>query len=59
LARSSILLLTAANPPGERQLSIAFSSTELSLVLAGGLLLLIGQALGAGASAADENRAFV
>lgn len=53
------LLLTLANPPGERQLSVGLSSSDIGLVLAGGLLVVIGWIMGEAARIAEENRGFV
>lgn len=54
-----ILVLTLRNPPGERALSIAFSSQDFGLALAGGLMLVIGWVMREAVAAAEENRSFV
>lgn len=54
-----ILVVTWDEAPGSRQLSVAVSAEAVGLVLAGGLMALIGAALGRGAEAARENAGFV
>ncbi len=54
-----ILVLSSANPPGERVLSIQISGHEVGLIVFGGLLLAIGHVLTEAAAAAAENREFV
>lgn len=54
-----IALLTADNPPGARQLTFALSSENLWLLLAGGLLVVIGWAMTEAVLAAEENRGFI
>ncbi|MEM7723368.1 MAG: hypothetical protein AAF376_13470 [Pseudomonadota bacterium] len=55
----SVLALTFANPEGARSLSVAFSSNDLFLAFAGGLLTVIGWAMVDAARIADENASFV
>ena len=54
-----ILVLTSANPVGQRALSVNFGSNDLALLLTGGLVLLIGWVMGEAVAAAEENRGFV
>ena len=54
----SVLLSWAAGP-GQRQISIGFSSDMLGFALVSGLLIVIGWALGIAADTAAENRSFV
>ncbi|WP_092783421.1 hypothetical protein [Jannaschia pohangensis] len=53
------VLLTWANPPGQRQLAVGISNTEIWFLLTGGLLMVVGWALVEAARQADENRGFV
>ncbi|MEM6276386.1 MAG: hypothetical protein AAF714_05510 [Pseudomonadota bacterium] len=53
------VLLTLANAPGMRQLSISLGSTDLALLIAAGLLICTGRALAHGAAAMAENRGFI
>ena len=53
------VLLTLANEAGQRQLSVSLGSAEVTLIIAGGLLICTGRALGHGAAAVDENRGFI
>ena len=48
-----------SNPVGERHLAITFGSHEISLVIAGALVIVLGWTLEEAASIADENRQFV
>ena len=54
-----VLARTATNPPGSRTLAIALSSADLFLVLAAGLLIVIGWVLGSAADLAEENAGFI
>lgn len=54
-----VLVLTADNPPGGRQLSIALTGETLWLAMAAGLLVVIGRAMAEAARIAEENRGFV
>lgn len=56
---AQIVLLSLANPPGERVLAVSLQGADLGLVLAGGLLVTIGWAMGDAVRAAEENRSFV
>lgn len=53
------VLLTSANPVGQRAVSLALSSNDASLLLLAGLLTVIGRALREAAAVAAENKAFV
>ena len=55
----SVLILTLANPSGQRSLSIGFSSQDVFLMISAGLLVAIGWAMSEAARLADENRSFV
>ncbi|SIO15331.1 DUF2975 domain-containing protein [Vannielia litorea] len=54
-----VLLASLANPPGERVLSLSLGTADLGQVLAGGLMVVIGWAMGEAALVAEENRGFV
>jgi amino acid transporter len=54
-----ILILTAANPPGQRQLVVAISDDTLWLMLAGALFVAIGWVMREAARVAEENEGFV
>lgn len=54
-----VLVLTAANPPGTRQVAIALNSDSLLLAMAGAVLVVIGWVMAEAAAAAEENAAFV
>ncbi|MXQ09418.1 hypothetical protein GQ651_16345 [Alphaproteobacteria bacterium GH1-50] len=54
-----ILILTSANPPGERMLALGIGSSDVGLLLAAGLLTVIGWAMADAAWVAEENRGFV
>lgn len=56
---ADVLILTWANPPGDRVFVVDLADADLALVLGGGLLLLIGRAMTQAAAALDENRGFV
>lgn len=53
------VLLTYDNAPGARQLSLALGSDTYMLLLAGGLLIVIGWIMGEAARLADENRQII
>jgi len=55
----TILVLTLSAPPGERMLSIGIGDEDVWLLLAGGLMAVIGWAMAEAAAAAQENREFV
>ena len=60
LARTvKVLVLTAGNPPGERYLAIGVSGTDLALITAGVLFLVIGWVMAEAGRVADENSQFV
>ncbi|MBM7067072.1 DUF2975 domain-containing protein [Actibacterium sp. 188UL27-1] len=54
-----ILILTALNASGERTLSIGIEDSDLALVLAGTVVILVGWVMGQAAEMADENRSFI
>ncbi|MEO0929128.1 MAG: hypothetical protein AAFY14_00560 [Pseudomonadota bacterium] len=54
-----MVLLTMANPPGERSLTIGLNSEMLFFALSGGLIIIIGWAMREASAAAAENRSFV
>lgn len=53
------VILSMANPVGERTLSVSLSSTSVGFALTAGLLIVIGWAMREAAAAVDENRTFV
>lgn len=53
------VLLSLANPPGQRALSIGITSDMVFFGIAGGLIIVIGWAMCAASDVAAENRAFV
>ncbi|MEJ6404109.1 hypothetical protein [Yoonia sp. 2307UL14-13] len=53
------VLLTFANPPGQRILAIGVNNEMIFFALSGGLIIVIGWAMGEAADAAAENRSFV
>ena len=53
------VLLSWANPPGQRQISLALSSEMLGYALVSGLLIVIGWAMAQATEIEAENRAFV
>ena len=54
-----MVLLTMANPPGERSVAIGLNSEMIFFALSGGLIIVIGWAMREASAAAAENRAFV
>ena len=56
---ASTMLLTLGNPVGERQISIGVSSAQLTAIVGGAMLLLVGVAMQEASKQADENRSFV
>jgi len=54
-----LLVLTAANAPGERSVAISVSSGDVGFALAGGLMIVIGATMAEAARIADEHRAIV
>ena len=53
------ILVTITNPEGQRSLAISFGSEEIILIVLGGLLLVIGQAMAEAARIDAENRSFI
>ena len=53
------VLLTLANPPGQRSLAIGLDSEMIFFILSGGLIIVIGWAMREASAAAAENRAIV
>ncbi len=53
------VLVTITNPVGERSLAITIGSEEVILIVLGGLLLVIGQAMAEAARIDAENRSFI
>ena len=53
------VLLTSANPPGEKLISVQFGSADIGFLLAGGLLLVIGWVLSAASDLAQDNAAII
>ena len=53
------VLLTLANPPGERSIAIGIDSDMLFFALAGGLIIVIGWAMREASAVASENKSFV
>lgn len=53
------VLLTLANPPGERSLAVGLDSDMIFFALSGGLIMVIGWAMREASEAAAENKSFV
>ncbi len=53
------VLLTMANPPGQRSLAVGLDSEMIFFALSGGLIIVIGWAMREASAAAAENRAIV
>ena len=53
------VLLTLANPPGQRSIAITVDSDMLFFALAGGLIIVIGWAMREASDVAAENKSFV
>jgi len=53
------VVVTYTNPPGERMLAVSVGSEEALLVLLGGLLVVIGQAMAEAARMEREMRAII
>ena len=53
------VLLSWANPAGQRSLTVSLSTAMLGFALAAGLLIVIGWAMRDASDVAAENRAFV
>ena len=56
---ATILILTLANPEGQRQLAIGLGGDQLFPLFTAGILFAIGHVLVLGADVEDENRSFV
>ncbi len=54
-----IVILTWANPPGQRVLAIGIETDTIGFLLSGALMILIGRVMAEAARVADENRSFV
>ncbi|MEM9343045.1 MAG: DUF2975 domain-containing protein [Pseudomonadota bacterium] len=54
-----VLILTAANAPGERAVAISFSSGDVGFALAGGLMIVIGATMAEAARIAEEHKAII
>ncbi|MEM6409856.1 MAG: hypothetical protein AAF700_15765 [Pseudomonadota bacterium] len=54
-----VLILSAANGPGDRMLAITLGSAEIGFVLTGGLLIAIGRSMADAVRAAEDLRGFV
>ena len=53
------MLLSWNLGPGQRQLSVGLSSSDVAFLMAGGLLVLVGYAMREAVALRDENRSFV
>lgn len=53
------VVVTVTNPPGERMLAISLGSQEMLLILLGGLLVVIGQAMAEAARMDAEMKAII
>ncbi|EBA13580.1 hypothetical protein [Roseobacter sp. CCS2] len=53
------VLLTYANPPGERSLAVGLDSDMIFFALSGGLIVIIGWAMREASDVAAENKSFV
>lgn len=53
------LLMTLANPPGERGIAIGLDSDMIFFALSGGLIVVIGWAMREASDVAAENKSFV
>jgi len=53
------VLLTLANPPGERSLAVGLDSDMIFFALSGGLIVVIGWAMREASDVAAENKSFV
>lgn len=54
-----ILILTSANADGDRMLAVQFSFAQVGLLLAAGLMVVIGRSMVEAARAVDDMRGFV
>lgn len=53
------LILTYANPVGERAISVGLNSDMLGFLIVAGMMTVIGWAMGEAAAAANENKGFI
>ncbi len=53
------VVVSLPNPPGERVLAVGFGSNDVTAIIAGMLLIVLGWTLEEAARVADENRQFV
>lgn len=53
------VLLTLANPPGERSLAVGLDSDMIFFAISGGLIMVIGWAMREASDIATENKSFV
>jgi hypothetical protein len=53
------VVVSLPNPPGERVLAVGFGSNDITAIIAGMLLIVLGWTLEEAARVADENRQFV
>lgn len=54
-----VLVLSSANPVGHRMVNLDFGFSEVALILAGGLMIVIGRSMTEAVFAAEEARGFV
>lgn len=59
LVSAASLLLSWNHPPGQRLLSVSFSSQTFQLMLMSGLMLMVSELLVEGCGLAEENQQFV
>ncbi len=59
LVSGASLLLSWNHPPGQRLLSVSFSSQTFQLMLMSGLMLMVSELLVEGCGLAEENQQFV
>lgn len=53
------LLLSSGNPVGQRTLSVELTANNIELLVAAGLMILMGRAMTEAARSAEENKAFI
>ncbi|MCA1243823.1 DUF2975 domain-containing protein [Stappia stellulata] len=53
------VVVSLPNPPGERVLAVGFGSNDITTIIAGMLMIVLGWTLEEAARVADENRQFV
>lgn len=56
---AAALALSLSNPPGQRLVAMSFGSGDVALLLAAGLMVVIGWVMREAAAVAEENRRFV